>query len=286
MYKKDFISEFVHLKYTKYLFPKLRTKLLNFHAFKKNLNWSEFYNEIKFRDSIKIKKKSNTIFIFGSGWSINEITRKNWSQMSKHNTLSFNWFIYQSFINIDFHLIRGTFYHVKKWDDALKVNQLYSDIISSNKFYSDTNFFIQEGKTALAGNMILGEKMLPHKYNISRFKTKSRVIHENPSENFYDGLVHGASTLVDTINLAILGGWKKIVLVGVDLYDTSYFWLKKNNIGHYTRNDNPKKIHSTAQNGVIEHITKWNEILKKQKKEIFVYNKYSLLAKNIKVFKL
>ena len=45
--------------------------------------------------------------------------------------------------------------------------------------------------------------------NILRFKTKSRSVYENPSLNFENGLVHGPGTLIDSINIAILGGWKK-----------------------------------------------------------------------------
>tara|TARA_B100000242_G_scaffold292897_2_gene269462 strand:+ start:258 stop:1112 length:855 start_codon:yes stop_codon:yes gene_type:complete len=284
MLKRDFITKYIHIKYTKYLFPKFRTKLLNFYAYKKNFDWTRYYKKVEFNEAINNKKKSDTIFIFGSGWSVNNINKSQWDKMSNHNTLSFNWFIYQSFIRIDYHLVRGTFYYVRKLSDALSVNRLYSDLISSNKFYNDTNLFIQEGKTALAGNLILGVKMLPKRYSICRFKTKSKGIYEIPSNNFNNGLVHGPSTLVDTINLAILGGWKKIVLVGVDLYNTSYFWLKKNNSGHYANEE--KKNHSTVYNGVIEYLTRWNKQVRKEKKEIFVLNKDSLLAKNLKVFKL
>ena len=58
---------------------------------------------------------------------------------------------------------------------------------------------------------------------ILRFKTKSRSVYENPSLNFENGLVHGPGTLIDSINIAILGGWKKIILVGVDLITDNIF---------------------------------------------------------------
>ena len=41
MLKRDFISEYIHIKYTKYLFPKFRKKLLNFYAYKKNFDWTK-----------------------------------------------------------------------------------------------------------------------------------------------------------------------------------------------------------------------------------------------------
>ena len=40
-----------------------------------------------------------------------------------------------------------------------------------------------------------------------------------------DGLRHIAGTLSDAVNCAFCLGWRHIVLVGVDLYDSRYFYL-------------------------------------------------------------
>ena len=285
MIKKDFTQLFGHLKKNQHtFFTKIRILFLNHWSYKKAIKWKDHYEEIDFKSIIKSKKKSDTVFIFGSGWSINNIKKDEWLKICNHNTISFNWFIYQSFIEIDFHLIRETFAYVKNISKLREVSQHYCDVLSDNKFYNNSILFVQSGKTASSGNIMLGEKMLPTRFKICRFDTKSKGIYEEPSSNLKDGLVHGPGTLIDSINLAILGGWKKIVLVGVDLYNPSYFWLNKGNKGHFSKSDVNSYEHSTVKNGIIEFIDKWNKKIKNKKKEIYIYNSESLLSEKLTVY--
>ena len=43
-------------------------------------------------------KKSDTIFILGSGSTINEINEKQWKNIKKHSTIGFNYFMFHNFI--------------------------------------------------------------------------------------------------------------------------------------------------------------------------------------------
>ena len=52
-----------------------------------------------------INKKKDRIFIFGSGGSINNLNKRDIKLIKEHNTLSFNWFIYQNILDIDFMLL-------------------------------------------------------------------------------------------------------------------------------------------------------------------------------------
>ena len=47
-------------------------------------------------------KKSDTIFFFGSGFSVNEISNEEWDYFKSHNTISANWFHKRDIIPIDF----------------------------------------------------------------------------------------------------------------------------------------------------------------------------------------
>ena len=286
MIKEDFTKLFGHLKQNhKTFLTKISIRLLNYWLYKKAMNWRNNYQENDFISTISLKKKSDTVFIFGSGWSINNIKKDEWNNFNNHNTISFNWFIYQSFIEIDFHLIRETFAYVTNIAKLREVTKHYCDILSQNRLYDNSTLFVQSGIAASSGNIILGEQMLPKRFKICRFYTKSRGIYEEPSTNYKDGLVHGPGTLIDSINFAILGDWKKIVLVGVDLYNPSYFWLNKGNSGH-TKTPDPNKSykHSTVKNGIIEFINKWNKKIKKKKKEIYIYNPDSLLSDKLTIY--
>ena len=41
------------------------------------------------------------MFIFGSGASLNAITPTEWTEIERHDTLGFNWFVRQSFVRCD-----------------------------------------------------------------------------------------------------------------------------------------------------------------------------------------
>ena len=279
--KKNYTDLFSHLRDKKIFFRSLRRFLNNLFFFflqekAKKKNFKEIINE---------KKKSDIIFIFGSGGSINNLNKKDIKLIKEHNTLSFNWFIYQNILDIDFHVIRESVKYACTISDILKVSRHYAETVNSNKFFNETFFFIQDGIEATTGNCIVSFKMLDTK-NILRFKTKSRSVYENPSLNFENGLVHGPGTLIDSINIAILGGWKKIVLVGVDLNNRQYFWLRNNQsnrIGDQIIGTNYP--HTTLLNGISEFINNWNIFLKKKKSEIFIYRNTSYLKKYLKIYK-
>ena len=92
--------------------------------------------------------------------------------------------------------------------------------------------------------------------------------------------------------------YKKIVLVGVDLYNNQYFFCPPNkttfwdydkneyifsDINHKGTKYNSK--HNTVNLGIIEILKNWSDFLKKRQISLEVYNKKSLLAKNLKIYK-
>ena len=63
------------------------------------------------------KPIKDTLFIFGSGYSINDISDKDWKKIRKTaDTLSFNYFFRCNKINMDYHIVREV-------DDAITVKQ-------------------------------------------------------------------------------------------------------------------------------------------------------------------
>lgn len=232
-------------------------------------------------EAIAQRKKSEALFIFGSGYSIRDLTPVEIEKMEQQDTLSFNWFIYQEFLRMDYHLIReiaSDDVNPSIWKEELC---RYSEQLKKNPFYQDTIFLLQIGwnamRMAIHGYLPDGAQCLL--YSTNREKTKY------PVKDFKLGLVHGPSTLFDSINFAYLFGWKKIILVGVDLYDRRYFWLKKEETRHLDlrRNKTCRDIHNTARETVI-WAKRWHNYLRKKGVELFVYNPKSLLAKSMPVF--
>lgn len=227
-------------------------------------------------------KKSDTIFIFGSGWSINEIDTDQWGYFKKHNTIAFNWFLRGDFIPIDYYIVS----EITKTEDY----QELKDHPSISKYkkclnkpcYKDSYIFLNLNRTS--SRIILEDELLSKR----RFKFfRNKVNNFLHFSNSFDKIFHGNASLNDSIHIAYLMGFKKIVLVGVDLYDRRYFWLEKDQ----TREGDKKRgalctdKHSYA-NRAVKIMKKIRKILNKKGVEMYIYNKKSLLNTCLPIYKI
>jgi hypothetical protein len=235
---------------------------------------------------VRLSRRSDTVFIFGSGWSLTELGTQDWKAIAEHDTLGFNWFVNQRFVRCDFHLIRG----IPDSDLTRSVwrRQLaqYFTAIGSNPHFSDTVFLVQTGFRALNGNRAIGLRLLPERNPVFLWRTNMRD--ELPSRTFADGLVHGHSTLNECINFAFLAGWKRVVLAGVDLYDRRYFWLdpEETRSVDLGRGANAEDPHDRAGAGIVEALGIWARWLAGEGVELSVLNPRSLLAAELPVYAL
>ncbi len=157
---------------------------------------------------------SHTVFVFGSGRSLLDIQPEEWERIAEHNTVGFSQFQEQQFVRVDYHLI----------SEALDLER-YAQLFRENPRYSTTLFGVQEGWLAHVGNELVGRQLLPEGARLFRFRRTLRGRYSAPTTSFADGLVHGWNSSISTTNFALLMGWKRIVLTGIDLYDREYFYL-------------------------------------------------------------
>ncbi len=238
-------------------------------------------NEVELHAS----RKSDTVFIFGSGYSINEITYPEWSHFQEHDTLGFNWFVRQDKIRVDYHLTRELSpddLDPSVWRPAIWE---HAELIRNSPYYRETIFLVQAGWRAINGNRLVGMRLLPERARVFRFFNHRRGRLQPPSSTLNEGLVHGESTLTDCINFGLILGWRSIVLVGVDLYDRRYFWLRhdKTRDNDRLRSASHTTRHNAAQ-GLTEHLGKWRDVLLARGCTLYVYNPRSLLASVLPVY--
>jgi len=229
-------------------------------------------------DELEASRTSDTLFVFGSGWSLNELRPEEWAHFEEHQTLGFNWFVRQDFVRADYHLVRGIGaddLRPESWRPA--VEEYFRRARESARFRS-TIFVVHTGFNAINGNRAIGLGLLPHDRPV--FLYRSKLGQPDFSWSFRDGLAHPNSTLEDAVNFAVLAGWTRIVLVGVDLYDRRYFWL-----GHdetrpedELRGARHAEAHSRAGTGMITTFGAWRGMLEPRGIQLFVYNPRSLLA--------
>jgi hypothetical protein len=236
-------------------------------------------------DALRASRRSDTVFVFGSGWSLNEMTDEEWEHIARHDTLGFNWWVHERFVRTDYHVIRGI--PDTDLDPAVWKPQLdeYSGLLRGNPCFEETIFLVHSGFRAINGNRALGYGYLPEGRKVFLWRTSIRV--GSPSRSFSEGLVHGQSTIQESVNFAYLLGWKRIVLTGVDLYDRRYFWLPRDETRSVDelRGGSAADPHVQATMGLVETLGEWREWLARQGVELEVYNPRSLLAPTLAVYK-
>jgi hypothetical protein len=243
--------------------------------------------------SLRATRRSDTVFIFGSGYSLNEIGDAEWAAIAEHDTFGFNHFWRQSWVRVDYHVIRGGMYgEIDMRPQAEKV----ANGIKANPLYTDTIFLMQRDFLGAFANFVVGRRLLPRGTRIFRYLTKGGP--GPPTRSFAEGVRHAPGTLSDVVNSAYLMGWKNIVLCGVDLYDSRYFFLPPDqtltqdkatgtiipgttNAFRGQRYDEP---HNTFRGGVVQQMEEWSRALADDGVRLSVYNPKSLLADVVPVY--
>lgn len=247
------------------------------------------------KESLRASRKSHRVYVFGSGYSLNELTEAEWECISQHDTVGFNAFIYQDWVRTDFHLVRG-------WGEGANVHYAWekevgelAKVMDRSCRYRETVLLLQDEYFAEVSRILVGEEMLKHGRRIGLYKTARNKTY--PTASIDDGLTHLSGTLTDAVNLAFCLGWKEIILVGVDLYDTRYFWLQsdetiftESSTGERRRSkvsDRGQRFnesHSTVTNGVVREMKVWRQFMKERGVDLYVYNPKSLLAEVLPVY--
>jgi hypothetical protein len=262
-----------------------RLALAEARQFPVRLNaWRAFRRQVRTyrlltEQELRATRKSNTVFIFGSGASLNDISPEEWRAIEAHDTIGFNWFVRQTFVRCDYQLMREvgpSDLYEAGWLPHL--TEFFS-IAQTNPKFTGTIFLLQTGFRATNGNRSIGLGLAPRDRRI--FLWRSLVGAARPSLSLARGLAHGQGTLNECINLAFLLGWTRIVLAGVDLYDRRYFWL-----GHdEPRPDDPVRDvnipHKTVSSDIVEGLGRWREMFEKRGVGLFVYNPRSLLSETL-----
>jgi hypothetical protein len=241
-------------------------------------------------------RKSDTVFIFGSGYSLNDITPEEWRHFGTHDTLGLSGFIYQQWVRVDYHLIRG-------WVEAKAGafnwqghSRDFANVLNANEFFKDTILILQGEYLAQFCNTLVGYGLLRPGTRIFRYRTTRGA--KSPTQSFTEGLAHAFGTLSDAVNFAYCMGWKQIVLVGVDLYDSRYFWLRSHETlavddatgmlvpaETSTRGIRFDQKHNAVNHGILQGMTAWREFFERDKVAIAVYNPRSLLAEVLPVYR-
>jgi len=262
-------------------------------AWARNLINRRHYPQLDGESASRLRK-SDTVFVYGSGYSLNDITPAEWQHMAGHDTFGFNAFYHQRWIDVNFHLLRGGLYGELRWQGFARE---VVNIIANNPRFRDTVFVMQGEYLAQFANQLIGYRLLPPAKGVLRYPT-NRDEGRLPSTSIDNGLRHIAGTLSDAVNCAFCLGWRHIVLVGVDLYDSRYFYLPPDQTATVDREratvtggpvnrlggNRVEDLHYTLRNGVVDLMGEWQAFFAPLGVRMSVYNERSLLAGVLPVY--
>jgi len=227
-------------------------------------------------------KNSDVAIVLGSGSSINAITDKEWKAIHRFDTWAVNNWVYHPIEVPKFYMIETKWYAYEILQRRLEEKKMaYRDTIFL--FPENKAIRMKDGRTLKLRNVLPEELCYFEVPLISRgnrsdttytakYKFKKSVIHKS-----YD------MSMTSLIEILYRLGYEKVILYGIDLYNSLYFWSngdpKYGEVHHLWNKQHedrdPYDPHNTSR---IRHfVISFNKRFKKARREIFVGNRCTLL---------
>ncbi len=243
-------------------------------------------------NEVKMYKKSDTIFILGSGPSMNKLTEKQWQHISRHDSFGINFSFLLNFV--------PTFHSMEDGKNKWLRNFVEQRFKPYRKDFSKTIWFISEKHTS----RFIHPRIIPDFFPeepVGCFYKFPRAIGLNKNRPFtkedfmnnsivYRGSLTVALYLIDKI------GYKNIVLLGVDLHTSKHFFdnlpemqnyinKQKSIFGKKERKFEAMIPKGNKRNPINEYLHAANELYFKPKDvSLYIGNKDNLLYPNIKIY--
>lgn len=181
------------------------------------------YSSLSLEDVSRNFKKSDTIFVLGGSESISDITEDEWAQISKHDSFAMNWWPLHKFV--------PTYYYTNYPNEPFAFKK-FVELLSPRikKDYGGTVFFISGNRAVQRG---LHPRTVPALfpanarcclYKLPEPLQKDAGEQFSPADFATGNLYYrgGLTVVLHLINQ--LGGYKNIVLLGVDLKNRLHFY--------------------------------------------------------------
>lgn len=178
-------------------------------------------------------KKSDTVFILGSGASVNDLNSSDWGHISQHDSIGFNfWLIHE-------HTPTFYFFEPSTDDDRhecfLKLLHLKREKYSAVPLICEFKWWEGSGRTFEGFPEELKSNVHLYAPYYFRFRYPFLVylaltywrLEGCFGLNSFDNVIHHRATLSALVMFSMLAGYKRIVMVGIDLSNTKYFWEDK-----------------------------------------------------------
>jgi hypothetical protein len=196
---------------------------------------NHFINRLSSLDLTKIGDKKDVLFILGSGASINEISKQGWKNISEGVSVGLNYWIIHDFVPslLMFEIPRSEranyFFNIlhKKKSVYQGVPMLLKGLYLNRTHFNKIHKLYRKFPKELLSEIYLCQEFpIPGKNDVEYTKALNMLFkldffkkRENATT-----LAQYRGTVMCAIIFGIIAGFKNIVLCGVDLNNTNYFY--------------------------------------------------------------
>ena len=184
--------------------------------------------------SLSPLKVSDTVFILGSGWSINEISDGRWAAIKQHDTIGFNFWPVHAFVprifvfenlskNIQQDLYRAFFATIER-----RAKDYHNVVKIATEPHSQSEpQLLHELPQAFRDNLYIGYTAPVVARSGAELESGMRYLRSKrifSSGNSVEWLFKYGGSVVAMLSLAVKMNYKRIVLCGIDLGKQDYFY--------------------------------------------------------------
>jgi hypothetical protein len=196
-------------------------------------------------DSVDLSlwKTSDTLFILGSAWSINEISDERWQVIEKHDSVGINFWPAHPFVPRVFQFENIAYDNQPVMYDALRglLERRSEAYVNTLKIITEVNpielrqtvFELPEG---IKKNLYVGFSMPVVARNEDELRAGIQYMHSigafSPHRRVAWLFKYGGSVIA-MMTLAVLMGYRRIILCGVDLNSQNYFYHHRGRYPEY-----------------------------------------------------
>lgn len=260
--------------------PRIAFSIL-FHSLESLSSIYRYKNEGKLPLNIGEKRKelksAKSLFILGSGPSVNEYTEVEWAHIKDNESWAFNLWLCNPFIPSVF--IAQSLPELGDQDEdsfAHKLNnELKNMLKDKEEDYKYTKFFLRGdalNKNLFYTNIFghyLGENFKDNLFHLAEMPISSlstvspKVLLDSlykrgffNAKNAIQPIPKFGSTITELISLALMIGYKEIVLCGIDMNNGGHFYDSEHYFRTYPILREMSHINNTRKNGEHEHMDK------------------------------
>lgn len=238
-------------------------------------------------------KKSDKIFILGTGQSINNLTEAEWLEIRNNDSFGINDFCHKNFAPTfySFELERQNREdHLNRWKKNSQIIldnfQEFNKTVFCVRPYDTENLLIKSFLNKLNSNNTLYWQQIDFLPGKNSKELENYMKYYNSLKMFErnDYFPSRGSSLSWILGLVYKLGYKEVILCGIDLYGEHF---TTNVEPLYETNFSNLSLHETAEKnnqiGILEIINSYVNIYKTKNIKLSVSTKYSLLSKSINI---